>query len=149
MALCPKCGGQVADGAQFCSGCGQSMGSAPAAGGPPPSAGTGSSGGGLEPNVAAALGYIFIVAIIWLLVEPFNKDRYIRFHAFQSLALGVSMFVIFSVLGFIPIIGWIILILAGPASFVLWLVCIYKAFNKEWFKLPFIGDWALQQAGPG
>ncbi|HEX9759375.1 MAG TPA: DUF4870 domain-containing protein [Candidatus Acidoferrales bacterium] len=122
------------------------MGSAPAAA-PAPSAASGATSGGLESNVAAALGYIFIVAIIWLLVEPYNKDRFVRFHAFQSLAFGVSWFVITTVLAIIPVVGWLVLIMAVPAGFVLWFFCIYKAFNKEWFKIPFIGDWALQQAG--
>jgi uncharacterized membrane protein len=99
-------------------------------------------------NVAAALGYIWIIAILWLVMEPYNKDRFIRFHAFQALALGVSWFALYIVLMFIPIVGWMMIPVLSLAGLVLWVVCLFKAYSNEWFKLPVIGDWAMQQAGP-
>ena len=52
------------------------------------------------------------------------------------------------VLGFIPILGWIALIFLPFLMFVLWVICFVKAFQNQWFKLPIIGDFAEQQAGP-
>ena len=101
------------------------------------------SSGGLESNVAGALAYLWIVAIIWLVLEPYNKDRFIRFHSFQSLAYGIIAFAVSILLGWIPIIGWLLLL--GIVA--LWFVLVYKAFNKEMFKLPVIGDFAEKQAG--
>ena len=110
---------------------------------PPPSA---PSQGGLEPNVAAALAYLPILAIVWLLVEPYSKDRFIRFHAVQSLGLAVVSMGIYIVLGMIPVLGWILLLFAPLALFVVWVICAVKAFQKETFKLPLIGDFAEKQA---
>jgi uncharacterized membrane protein len=138
MAFCSKCGTQVPEGAAACPNCGTAQGSsAPAA-----------SKGGLESNIAAALAYVWLLAILWLLMEPYNKDRFVRFHSFQALAFGVIWFVLTSILGMIPILGWLLLIFVVPAGLVLWLICIFKAFSNQWFKLPLVGDWAMGQAGP-
>ena len=103
--------------------------------------------GGLDANIAGALAYLWIVAILWLVIEPFNKNPFVRFHSFQALAFGVSAFVIQIVLGFIPIIGWLMMIPVSLAILVIWLLCMFKAFSNQKFKLPVIGDWAEQQAG--
>lgn len=150
MAFCTKCGAQVAEGIAFCGSCGSPMdagGSAPNSSGAAPASGTSTNLGGLDANVAAALAYLWLVAILWLVIEPFNKDRFVRFHSFQALAFGVVSFIINIALGIIPFIGWIILVPVSLLILVGWLVCIFKAFNKEWFKLPLIGDWAMKQAG--
>lgn len=111
----------------------------------PPPAGTRS--GGLEPQLAAALAYLWIIAIIWLVMEPYNKDRFIRFHSFQALFLGLAWFAISIVLGFIPILGWILLAFLPLVALGVMVFCAYKAYNKEMFKLPWIGDFAEKQAG--
>ncbi|HXE75489.1 MAG TPA: DUF4870 domain-containing protein [Candidatus Xenobia bacterium] len=105
------------------------------------------SSGGMESNVAAALAYLWIVAIIWLVMEPYNKDRFIRFHSFQALILGIALIVIDIILSVIPIIGWILLIFMPLVTLALLIFCAYKAYNKEMFKLPVIGDFAEKQAG--
>lgn len=145
MAFCTKCGATVVDGSGFCGSCGAAQGSsapAPGAGGAPSAA-----SGGLESNITAALAYLWITAIIWLVIEPYNKDRFIRFHSFQALAFGVVSFVVQIALSLIPLIGWLIAIPVSLLILLVWVFCIFKAFSKEWFKLPVIGDWALQQAG--
>ena len=148
MAHCTKCGAMVADGAAFCGGCGQPQAAgssaAPAAGG---GGATGTQVGGMENNVAAALAYLWLIAIVWLVMDPYNKDKFIRFHSFQALAFGVAWFVLNSVVWFLPFMLWMIYPLIALAGFVIWAVCLFKAFNKEWFKLPVIGDWAMKQAG--
>jgi len=118
-----------------------------------------SSGGGLQPNIAALLGYlIWILAIVWLVVEPYSKNRFVRFHAFQAIglvvaiiALNIGSVILSIILAFIPYIGPIFAMLLWPvvwlAIFGLWIFLMYKAYNNEMWKLPVIGDFAEKQAG--
>ncbi len=146
MAFCSKCGAQIADGTAFCGSCGAAQaGTGAAASSAPPA--PSSTVGGMESNITAALAYLWITAIIWLVIEPYNKDRFIRFHSFQALAFGVVSFVIQIALSLIPFIGWLIAIPLSLLILLVWVFCLFKAFSKEWFKLPIIGDWALKQAG--
>ena len=103
--------------------------------------------GGLSENSAAALSYLtFIPAIIFLVLEPYNKSKFVRFHAVQCIAFTVVAFAIHIVLMFIPIIGWLISLVLSLVFLVLWILCIMKASKGEWYKLPIIGDFALKQA---
>jgi uncharacterized membrane protein len=110
---------------------------------PPPPA---PSSSGIDSNVAAALAYIPILAIVWLLVEPFSKDRFVKFHSIQSLGLAVASIALSIVLGMIPILGWILLLFLPLVLLAAWVICAVKAFQKEKFKLPVIGDFAEKQA---
>ena len=101
----------------------------------------------MDVNIAGALSYFVIIGIIWLILEPYNKNRFIRFHAFQALSLGVVSIGVNMVLGMIPILGWIIIPFFSLGVFVLAVVCAVKAFQNEKFKLPVIGDFAEKQAG--
>lgn len=104
--------------------------------------------GGLDVNVAAALSYFLIIAIVWLVLEPYNKNRFIRFHAIQAIGLAVVSMGLSIVLGMIPVLGWIMLIFLPLVVFVAAVICAVKAFQNQWFKLPVIGDFAEKQAGP-
>ena len=102
---------------------------------------------GLSSNAAGALAYVTIIpAIIFLLVDPYNKNPYVRFHSWQSIFLGIAMFAVDMVLSFIPIVGWIIIPFAMLGFLVLWVICLLKALKGERFKLPFAGDIADQRA---
>ena len=92
--FCPKCGSAVA------AAPGAAPGSAPGANVPPPPSApvAGNPGLGMDENLAAALCYIPIVGLIFLLVEPYNKNRTIKFHAMQSvfyciawIAIGIAL----------------------------------------------------------
>jgi uncharacterized membrane protein len=109
---------------------------------------------GLSDNVAGGLAYVtFIPAIIFLIIEPFNKNSYVRFHSWQSIFLSIVWIAVDIVLHFIgrlPFLSLINLILwpvVGLLFFILWLIVMIKAFNDKRFKLPFIGDLAEKQAG--
>ena len=157
MATCTKCGASLLEGATFCGSCGAAVG---AAGSPPPSASAPSAAGssGLASNVAGALAYFTIIpAIIFLVVEPYNKDRFIKFHAFQSLffnvawiVLVIAMMIVGLILALIPVVGWILDVLLwlaiGLGGFCLWLYTMYQAYNEKKFMLPVIGKIADQQA---
>ena len=96
-------------------------------------------------NLMGAASYLlgFITGIIFLLIEKQNK--FVRFHAMQSTILFGGVFVINMALGFIPILGWLAGLLLSFASFVFWIVCMWKAFQGEMYKVPFVGDLAEQQ----
>ena len=112
---------------------------------------------GLSDNTAAALSYVTIIpAIVFLVLEPYNKVPLIRFHSWQSIFLFLGAVVLqFAVtmlhimLHFIPLI-WILFSLihfvVGIGLFILWLIAILKASKGEWYKIPFIGDFAEKQA---
>jgi len=107
--------------------------------------------GFLKENVAAALAYVtFIPAIIFLRVKPFNHNRLVRFHSWQSIFLavavimaGVVLRVLFFILSLIPRFGYLLASLAvlvvALGFLILWLVVVVKAFQGELFKLPVIG----------
>ena len=103
---------------------------------------------GLSDNAAGALAYVTVIpAIIFLIVEPYNKNAFIRFHAWQSIFLGIGAFVIDIVLTIIPVIGWIIIPFFMLAFLVVWILALVKAFKGERYKLPIIGNYAAKQAG--
>jgi len=108
----------------------------------------------LTDNVAGALAYVTIIpAILFLVLEPYNRKRFIRFHAFQSIFFGIAWFVLWVILGIIghiPFFGWatfLIWPLIGLAGLIVWLLLVFKAYQGQMFKLPMIGDMAEQQAG--
>ncbi len=79
MAFCNMCGAQVPDGTTTCAAC---AGRVPAGAAAPVAA----SAGGMADNVAGMLAYITIIpAIIFLVMEPYNKNRFVRFHAWQNI----------------------------------------------------------------
>jgi len=144
VAFCPTCGTQIADGAT-CSKC---AGAAHGASAAAPAA------TGLADNVAGALAYVTIIpAIVFLVLEPFNKNRFVRFHSFQCLFFTAAWIVLdigLSFIAHIPFLGWATVFLwplVGLVGFVIWLILILKAYQGQKFKLPVIGDIAEQQAG--
>ncbi len=156
--FCSSCGGQMEDSATFCAACGAAVAQpgAPvsaAAPAPAPAAPVARTAGGLEDNIAGMLAYITIVpAIIFLVMEPYNKNRFIRFHSFQNIFFHVAwiaVWIVLGIVGMIPVIGWLTWVLwpiLGLGGFVVWVVLLLKAYQGQMFKLPFIGDFAEQQA---
>jgi uncharacterized membrane protein len=152
MTYCPNCGTQ-SPGA-FCPNCGAAV----AAGSEPHPSGAAQpqyqqaqplSAPGLTDNVAGALCYLFglITGIVFLVLAPYNQNKLIRFHAFQSIFLNVAWIVLWMVLG---LITHGLIIFASPlialAGLVIWLYMMYTAFNNKKVKLPVIGDLAEKQA---
>jgi uncharacterized membrane protein len=112
---------------------------------------------GISDNLAAALAYVTVIpAIVFLVLEPYNKIPLVRFHSFQSIGLcivGILLNAVLrlghDILHIIPLSGILFGILNLAFAlilFIAWLIAILKAFNGEWYKLPFIGDIAERQA---
>jgi len=164
MAFCVKCGAQVGDGMSFCPACGAPTGSA-AAGPAVPAAdaaavpATGSTA--MSSNVAGLLAYIlgFITGIVFLVIEPYKNDKFVRFHAFQSIFFNVALVVFwiaysivgsilgFVSLGFLAVAMGLVGLLIALAILAYWIFLMYKAYNRELYKIPFIGDLAAKQVG--
>ncbi len=109
---------------------------------------------GLSENAAGGLAYITVIpAIIFLLVEPYSKNRYVRFHAWQCIFMTIAWWVIDigiwifgRMLVFFRLLTLGLYPLVALAMLILWLMVLIKAFNGEKFKLPIIGDLAEKQA---
>ncbi|RLE09276.1 hypothetical protein DRJ00_04610 [Candidatus Aerophobetes bacterium] len=96
----------------------------------------------LKENVVGALCYVlgWITGIVFLIVE--KKNRFVRFHAMQSLVTFLSLSVIRWIFRWIPFVGRGISVLIWILSLILWLVLMIKAYQGEMYKLPIIGDFA-------
>ena len=162
MAFCPSCGASVEG--RFCAKCGSPVpAGAPPVGAVPPGGPTPAGAGyqpvaasGLSDNAAAALCYVLglVTGILFLVLTPYNQNRRIRFHAFQSIFLNVAWIVVWIaisiLLGIIHIaglfFGLFLMPLIGLAFFVLWIYMIISAYQGKEVVLPIIGPLAQQQA---
>jgi uncharacterized membrane protein len=136
----------MADTATTCPTCGKAAGQSAGGGTAAAPAPATQAAGGLSENVACGLAYITIIpAILFLVLEPYNRNRNIKFHAFQCIGLTVAA-IACSVIMVVPVLGWILGALGHLAVFVLWLIALIKAFSGGRFKVPVIGDFAEKQA---
>jgi len=148
MAFCPNCGSQVSG--QFCPGCGTNV-----TGNVAPVGGTSvSSSSGMATNLASALCYFPIVAIIFLLIEPYNKNPEVKFHAWQSIFLSVAYIVLRIAMGImmslpmgLGVLLALIGVFVGLGELILVLFLAFKAYQNQRIVLPVIGPLAEQQAG--
>jgi uncharacterized membrane protein len=126
---------------------------------PPRPAASAAQAAGLEENVVAAVCYLGFVltGILFLVIEPYNHNPTIRFHAFQSIFFWLAVIIgglVLSAISFIilalPFVGWIVSFLLSLAywlgAVVLWVYLMYKAYNRERVVLPVIGPLAEKQA---
>ena len=103
---------------------------------------------GVEPNLAGLLCYVlgWVTGLIFFILE--KENQFVRFHAMQSIAVFGAITVVVIILGFIPIIGWIIAWLIGILAFILWIVLMLKAYQGQKYKLPWAGNFAEKQTKP-
>ena len=152
MAFCAYCGKELQAAANVCPACGKAV--VPTAAGTTPVSTTPVvATAGLADNVAGMLAYITIIpAIIFLVLEPYNRNRFIRFHSFQSIFFVIAWIIVWvalSFLGMLPGIHWFMIPLwplVGLGFFILWLLLLLKAYQGLMWKLPVVGDMAERQA---
>jgi len=155
MPFCGQCGSQV-DG-KFCAKCGAPIDGGAGGGIPNPPSPAANPGLGMDENLAAALCYIPIVGLIFLLVEPYSKNKTIRFHALQSVFFCVAWIAVAIVLG---IFGGILFMAMPAAVWSLWIaitrlvelaflvgliIMAVKAYQGQRFVMPIIGPMAEKQ----
>ncbi|HZQ96608.1 MAG TPA: hypothetical protein VFA67_16480 [Candidatus Sulfotelmatobacter sp.] len=170
MAFCGNCGAALVQQSGFCGSCGKPVGAGPQAiAAPPvhaaaapgaPSVSLGSDASGLTSNLAGALAYALglITGILFLVLDPYKRDRFVRFHAMQSvifsmacIAFSIAWRILVAVLSSIN--PWIALatmpvrLLISLGFFCLWLYVIFQAYNQREYRIPFIGGIAARQAG--
>jgi uncharacterized membrane protein len=152
MSFCQTCGAAFAAGTTFCPTCSVR---------PQAAVSSATAASGLQPNTAGALAYVFgiITGILFLVIDPFKADRFVRFHAFQSIffnvawtALWIGWMIVGLVLGavtkglfFILQVPIDLLLMVG--GFALWAFLMYTAYQGKTTKLPLIGALAAKQAG--
>jgi len=102
---------------------------------------------GVAENIEALLCYAlgWVTGLAFLLLE--QKNAFVRFHALQSLVTFLALFILSSVIGFIPFLGILVGLVLWPLGVVLWIVLMVKAYKGERYKLPVIGDFVEQQLG--
>src|ERR1700744_1634413 len=169
MSYCQTCGSSLPDGSTTCPACGATQGAA-AAGATPgaipgPIPGTMPAAplpaAGLTPNVAGALGYLVgaITGILFLVIDPFKADRFVRFHAFQSIFFNlawIAFWIVWMIVGLMLgaishglffIIQLPINLLVTVGGFCIWVYLMYSAYQGKTLQLPVIGPLAATQAG--
>ena len=143
MAFCSMCGAQIADGATVCAACSGRAATVPV---------VVNTGAGLADNVAGMLAYVTIIpAIVFLIVEPYSRNRFVRFHAWQCIFFNISWWILWiglRIVAHIPLLGFLTVLvwpLVGLGGFIVWIVLLIKANQGQMFKLPVIGDLAEKQ----
>lgn len=159
MAFCPSCGSPVEG--RFCGKCGSVVEAVTPSGpaGPAPQAPVGPAAGGMTENLASALCYVLglITGILFLVLAPYNQNKTVRFHAFQSIFLNVAWIAVWIGLmiigavagrifwGLAMLVGLVHLVV-GLGFLVLWVVMLVKAYSGQKMVLPIIGPMAEKQA---
>ena len=97
---------------------------------------------GLSENVAGLLCYVlgWVSGVIFLLIEQENK--FVRFHAIQSICVFGVLTLAGIVLGWIPFIGGALAWVMPVVGFILWIVLMIKAHQGLKYKIPWAGDFA-------
>ena len=103
---------------------------------------------GMEQNLEGLLCYVlwWVTGIIFLTLEKDNK--FVRFHAIQSIVVFGPVTVLFVIFHYIPVIGWILNWVLGIFAFILWIVLMVKAYRGQMYKLPVAGDIAEKNSKP-
>ena len=152
MAFCSHCGSSVSG--NFCGACGKPLetpagGPAPA---PPAGPSPASAGGEIADNLACTLAYIpgagLIIAIIFLVVAPYNQKKRIRFDAWQSILVHAAWMVAVGI--FNALLPWYTAYRLGQllhlAMVILLVFLMWKAYQNEKVVLPLAGPFAGKQA---
>lgn len=174
MPFCPQCGSQVEG--RFCARCGATVG-AEAPPPPPPQQPQyqqqqpyqyqqqyqqpqpGAAASGMGDNVASALCYLLgvITGVIFLVLAPYNQNKAVRFHAFQSIFMNLAIIVIaiglaivstvmFTISFWLGSLFGLVQLLFSLGIFVLWIFMMFKSYNNQKVVLPVVGPLAEKQA---
>jgi uncharacterized membrane protein len=158
VPFCSNCGAEMQG--RFCAKCGAPAGG-PVPGGvppqPPPRIPTPVaplSFPGLDDNVAAALCYLGLVltGVLFLFLDPYNRNKNIRFHAFQSTFVWIGIMVASMCINVVfgsfldtPHTYWLLRLIwsaFGLGALALWLTLMYRAYNGERWVTPVVGPFA-------
>lgn len=160
MRHCTHCGGTLADDGAFCGACGEpAVADMATVKTPSRILGTSLPGAVLSTNLAAALSYAlgFITGILFIVMDPYKSNKFIRFHALQSVLFSIACIafaivwsigagILMSIMGYWALsIDVPLHLLVGLGAFVYWLYLIFQAYNEREYHIPWIGDIAAKQ----
>src|ERR1017187_4637950 len=154
MSFCLSCGKPLSAGASHCGACGAATGQTGAVSAAPAAI-------GMSTNTAGALTYLagIFTAILFLVIDPYKADRFVRFHAFQSLFFNlawIGFWIVWTILGLIlsAVTHGFFFLIQTPidlvlmlGGFCLWAFLMYSASQGNAFRLPILGALAAKQAG--
>ena len=134
MPICRSCGVQITQGATSCPVCNTAVVTNPS--------------GHLIPALTYLLG--FVTGVIFLYLEPYDKDELVRFHAKQSIAFSVAWLALNIIIGvFIAVLphalGALLGFLEGLANLglaIVWVFLMYQAYVGNKYRVPMLADWA-------
>jgi len=170
MPFCANCGSSLKEAGALCDSCGtgttqasvaqpeyataggEAVASAPAL--------SSTASSGLSNNILGVLCYLLapLAGIALLVMEPYKNDRFVRFHAFQSIFFSIAwiaMWIVWGILsavfgtlsgGLIALITLPIDLILGFAGLAYWIFLMYKAYSGQTPHVPFVGGLAEQQA---
>ena len=131
---------------QFCATCGNPVSGSP-------------QSADLPENAAGLLCYVLwaLTGIVFLVLEPYNRSKLVRFHAWQSILMSIVLFagwfVVLAIAAVLRVVPWIgapvasaLLGLFGLAMLGLWLLLMFKAYQGGSLDLPFISVIAQKQS---
>ena len=125
----------------------------------PPPGPAGKSSTGLDENIAALLAYVFgwISGLVFFLIE--KDSKLVRFHAMQAILFNVCVIVLAiaiwivtfvliliasqladimgSLIGLVATLIWLVL---SVGILIAWVLCLVRAYQGQYFKLPIIGN---------
>jgi uncharacterized membrane protein len=151
--LCLRCGEESTRKSELCAYCGTMLRY-------PCSNGGGATSTGMDEKTAALLSYLlgWVTGLVFFFIE---SNKFVKFHAMQSILAFGSISAVLMVIGFIRSIMWagfrmggsyILLSLLSLVSsllwigmLILWVILMVKASQGETFKLPVVGDIAEKQ----
>jgi uncharacterized membrane protein len=170
MSACQSCGTALAADARSCQSCGSptdlksdvslsAMESPAGAAVISPFGETGSKT--IDTNLVGALSYLagFITGIVFLMIDPYKSNPFVRFHAFQSIFFNVACvaFWIFWMIlsavltpftaGAFGLIALPLMLIFTLTGFGVWIFLMYQAYQQKLFRLPVVGKFAAEQAG--
>lgn len=170
MSACLSCGAVLAADTRFCQSCGSptelrpdvaaaTVESSAAVAVMPPPRETGSKT--MDTNIVAALTYLagFVTGIVFLVLDPYKSNSFIRFHAFQSIFFNVAwvgFWIVWMILSAVltPSTAGVFVLIALPlilvfivAGFGIWIFLMYQAYQQKLFRLPIVGKFAAEHAG--
>jgi len=101
----------------------------------------------LDENIAGLLCYVlgWISGIVFIILEP--KNKFVRFHAIQSIIVFGAISIASGILSWIPFIGAFLGWALGVLAIILWIVLMVKAYQGKKYRLPVSGDMAAKWAG--
>jgi uncharacterized membrane protein len=115
----------------------------------------------MDTNVVGALTYVagFVTGIVFLVLDPYKSNSFVRFHAFQSIFFNVAwvaFWIIWMTLsavltpltaGLLGLIALPVMLIFTLAGFGIWIFLMYQAYQQKLFRLPIVGKFAADQAG--